>query len=93
MSDELTPEERKRQEHNSAVQHGGVTQIGDFDAEKQREEREERESELAPGEVGVWNEGDSALPTVSEEDRDSGDAEPDRDTDEDNTGSENPSGI
>lgn len=56
---------RRRQEHNEAVHHGGVAQIGDFDAEAQREEREEREAELVEG--APYNANDPALPTVTED--------------------------
>jgi hypothetical protein len=66
-----------QQQHNSAVEHGGVTQIGDFDVEKQKEEREKLEEENA--DKGYLNEFDPALPTVDEGDL-GDDADEDRDS-------------
>jgi hypothetical protein len=78
---ELTAEERerRRQEHNEAVTHGGVTQIGDFDREVQEENRQEDEEEAKRG--AFLNANDPALPTVKEEDLGETDEE-DRDTGE-----------
>lgn len=65
---ELSQEEKtkRQQEHNSAVEHGGVTQIGNFDPQQQQEERDKVEEENA--DKGYLNEFDPAYPTVNEDD-------------------------